>query len=75
MPHYYGYVEELGAGLWWEVVVCGVDVRRVAEIVGVPRESGWRLGGIVDPGGRGEPGALRLGRGSQRGEERDDSLH
>lgn len=30
--------------------MCGVDVWRVAEVVGVPREVLGYLGGIVDPG-------------------------
>ena len=35
--------------------MCGVDVWRVAEIVGVPGEIPGSLGGIVDPGSRREP--------------------
>jgi hypothetical protein len=63
VSHYDGYVEERGRALRWEVIVCGVDVWRVAEVVGVPGECRWRRGGIVDPGGGREPcWALRGGR-------------
>ena len=47
--------------------MCGIDVWCVAEVVGVPGEVPGRLGGIVDAGGRREPGALR-GRSDQSGE-------
>jgi hypothetical protein len=48
--------------------MCGVDVRRITEVVGVPGEVQWRLGGIIDPRGRREPWALRS-RGSHSGEQ------
>lgn len=56
----------------WELVVCYVDVRRVAEVVGIPSESWGSLGGGVDAMCRRERRVLRedAHRGKKRTTER-----
>jgi hypothetical protein len=72
MPHDDRNVDELspdGDSLGWELIVCGVDVGRFTKVVGVPRKSRWRLGGVVDARGRCKTGIL--GQQKRRGEKEE----
>jgi hypothetical protein len=57
----------------WEVIMCCVDVGRVAIVVGVPRERSWCFGRVVDARFRRQRGMRLLGKDTRRDKKKHES--